>query len=270
MDRETANSIFNEIKSFKYTSLEYSEPDDILNSEVLCFNSDAIILYTPEEKYIKIHWASNDAESILNIVGNLKNEIYIEFIPEEFLDQFSNYGLSMHSEFLDFFNMDLQNNVPTSICVNDILFLTLNECCNASELTKECESDSRGFKGDTEEWFKEWINSEYGKVIIIKEQELIAGLCCVNLYDIENKAGPTAWFREIVVKPCYRGRGFGKKLFEQAICYAVAIGAKRGFLHCDVENKNAISLYNKYGFYSKQERGQINMKRSAQGGEFEL
>lgn len=80
--------------------------------------------------------------------------------------------------------------------------------------------------------------------------------------EVDNIKGPVLWIREIDVMPSYRGRGYGKRLLEQALAYGISKGMKRGFLHCDVENKNAISLYNQFGFFSKPGRGQINMIRN--------
>ncbi len=54
MDRETAQSVFKAIEAFKYTSLAYSEPDEILNSDLICFNYDAIVLCTHEGNHVKV------------------------------------------------------------------------------------------------------------------------------------------------------------------------------------------------------------------------
>jgi len=43
-------------------------------------------------------------------------------------------------------------------------------------------------------------------------------------------------------------------LMEHAIRYGVANGAVKGFLAADVHNKNAIGLYEKYGFHAKKRR----------------
>lgn len=261
MERDHANQILEDINLYKFTSLSYTEPDEILDYSIID-RADAIIL-TPDDKgQTKIHWASNHAKDIVSHVNPLNGPLYIEFIPEEFVNELIDAGFTIHSEFLDFFNNDLCQFTSEAIDPDDIVFMCLEECEEASKVTQACKNDSRGFHGETKEWFEEWIGSEHNKVLTLKIKDAIIGLCCVSIYDFENEKGPTAWIREIAVKPEYRGQGFAKRLLEQAIKYTVSKGAKRGFLHCDIENKNAIGLYNKYGFHSKPGRGQINMIRS--------
>ncbi len=262
MELIEAKQILDYSRGFKYSSLQYCETDDILNYEILTNDNSSIMLISNGINSTKLHWAANNIESLINFITKINGSIYIEFIPPEFVDVLTSIGFIIHSEFMDFFNMNLENTETTEINDGDILFLKPDECEKASQLTKDCKNDSRGFYGDSTEWFSEWISSEHGKVIILKDEDKLLGLSCVSLYDFENEKGPILWIREIVVRSEHRGKGLGKKLFELAIAYGKSVGAKRGFLLCDVENKNAIGLYNKYGFFAKEGRGQINMIRS--------
>jgi len=264
MDQYEASRIIDRSMSFQHTSLRYSEPDEIVDCSILCNDADVIVLTVPFDEYIKIHWAANDAQKVLKVIRPLHGSLYIEFIPPEFVDAFGKHGFGIHSEFLDFFNTDLEKTLSEPADINKIKFLDRAGCGRASELTMESRNDSRGFRGDSKEWFEEWIGTDNCSVIIIEENGLLIGLCCISLYDFDNVKGPSLWIREIAVKPSFRGKGYGKQLLQQAISYGISKGAKRGFLHCDIENKNAIGLYNKFGFFSKPERGQINMAKNVQ------
>jgi len=262
MDQDSLCQIIEHSNTFRYSSLMYTEPDEISDYNILCDSEDAIVLAGPHEGGLKIHWASNRVEPVIRALEPLLGSIYIDFIPEEFIDHFEKAGFAIHSEFIDFFNTDLAKYSPDDIDLQSIQFLKPDESHAAAALTQESINDSRGFQGDSTEWFEEWLNTEHCYVIVQKEYDSIIGLCCIGFYDFDNVKGPALWVREVVVKASHRGKGYGKSLLRQAIAFGVSKGMKRGFLHCDVENRNAIALYNQFGFFQKQERGQINMIRT--------
>lgn len=126
----------------------------------------------------------------------------------------------------------------------------------ASDMSKLCATQSRGFQGESTDWFTNWVKEN--EVIVTKDGNSLIGYCCVSIY----ADGTMLWIREIAVSPQYQGRGYGKKLMEQAIQYGVKMGAKRGFLAADVLNTNAIGLYNSYGFIQRDSHGELQMIRA--------
>ncbi|MCX7772973.1 MAG: GNAT family N-acetyltransferase [Clostridia bacterium] len=255
------SGLLEKAKQFAFTSMAYCEPEDLEGFELVYLNDKLILLKKPERQAVKLHWASNDAESLLSPLTQIQGSLYIEFIPESFLSSFEGSGFTICSEFCDFFNPSLKEYTPHPIDPNEMVYLDAIECEEASRLTYSCEAHSRGFHGDTAQWFREWLDSEHGNVLVLKEGSALAGLCCVSLYGFESEKGPVLWVRELAVKPEFRGRGYGRRLLEQAFLYGLNRGAVRGFLLCDIQNDTAIQLYRSLGFERKPGRGQINMER---------
>lgn len=52
----------------------------------------------------------------------------------------------------------------------------------------------------------------------------------------------------IAVAPTHRGQGVGKRILEEMHAYAKARGVERMLLEVRVSNRNAIGLYEKYGY----------------------
>jgi len=134
-------------------------------------------------------------------------------------------------------------------------YLVRHECDDVAALSQKCKLQSRGFEGETVEWFAEWLLEN--KIIVLRAHSMIVGFCCVSIYN----EGTTLWIRKIAVDPEHQGMGLGKKLMEQAICYGVEHGATRGFLAADILNKNAIGLFNKYNFLAKDSDSELQMIR---------
>lgn len=125
-----------------------------------------------------------------------------------------------------------------------------------SQLSKRCAGQSRGFYGEDAARFSKWLD-DGNQIILIRDQGQIAGFCCVAVY----AEGTTLWLREIAVEPASQGRGYARRLVEQAISYGIAMGAVKGFLAVDTSNLRAISIYEKYGFAKSNETGELQMVR---------
>ena len=179
----------------------------------------------------------------------------IGFVPLDFVGELEKAGFVVWSNWIDFFNNDIAGTPVTFKDYNAIKFLQSGEQAYIKEMTTMCADLSRGFSAETEEWFIEWQRDN--DIIIIKDGEILAGYCCVAVYD----DGNIVWIRRIAVKPEYQNKGYGKILMEQAIAYGVNKGAKRGFLASDTLNANAIALYKKCGFVPQSETGEITMKK---------
>ncbi len=253
-------SLFNEIqdkaKQYKYTSIKYLDYDECNNSDVLLYSLNIILLLDKSKLPAKVYFATDTFEMVLDYLNQFDSEIQINFVPHEFKEKLEDIGFCSWAEYIDFFNYSLVDTIIEHRSFNDIMFLHQNECALASVLSKRCANQSRGFIGETEEWFSDWASKN--DVIIVRQNDEIAGFCCVSIYN----NGTTLWLREIAVDPNYQGAGLGKKLMEQAICYGINKGAIKGFLAADVLNDTAIKLYNKYGFNTKDTFGELQMRRT--------
>lgn len=263
------NLVFNKIKekaeNFEHNSLMYVDYEDIKNYEILCDNSQLLILFGLKDKFEmhEIHWATNEASFLIDFVKHLNKEIFISFIPNNWVDLFKSNNFIEYGILRDYW-MNRLDFIPS--CENYIK-LTEDECEEASNVTLSCKEQSREFFGETLEWFKEWIKSDSSTdsdykdcaVLVHKEYDNLAGIVCVATYGHNSSKGTVVWIRELAVNPKFQGKGIGRKLLLQGLNYGKEHGAVRAFLMADDCNTNAISLYKSVGFVPNEEPGQIDM-----------
>lgn len=274
--------IVEKARQFKFNSLEYVDIEDVDKSKIFINTNSCVFLYqnssVKKELYwdsksinnIQLFWAADSKESYFNgLIKTIdhikKNEgdiekIYIEFIPEDFLEDMYRLGFNIVSEWVDFWNNDIASlNAKYKPKVN-IRLLMDNEIKAASDVTKSCTSYSRGFTGQSEDIISEWLDTGNSYLFVAELDGTIVGLCFVILYGFDSEKGTILWIRELVVNPKYQSRGIGRQLISHGIEWGKENGAKRSFLACDSENYNAIKLYESLNYKRKDERGQINME----------
>jgi len=247
------NAIIEKARRYKYSSMNYIEFDDCKNAEVLYDHDDLILMQDKNKTPSMLYFATNDFESLIKIVADIPGKLRLHFVPREFADKLCEIGFNEWGEYVDFWNSDLSKTAAQFGNINETEYLNIAGCKKVSEVSRSVRLQSRGFEGETEEWFEEWLNEN--KVIIQRKDSEIVGFCCISIYD----EGTTLWIREVAVDPKYQGMGLGKKLIEQSIKYGVQSGAVKGFLSADVLNKNAIGLYNSYGFYAEGLESELQM-----------
>lgn len=240
-------------KEYKYSSLNHLEFDECKNAEILYDRDDLILMQDNNKTSAILYFATNDFEALIKLIADISGAQRLHFVPRDFVAQLNEIGFVEWGEYVDFFNTDLSKTITQFDCVDEIDYLSVDDCEEASIVSKSCKLQSRGFEGESTEWFAQWLNEN--NVIIQRRDSVIAGYCCVSIYN----EGTTLWIREIAVDPKYQGTGLGKKLMEQAIKYGIENGAVKGFLAADILNENAISLYNKYDFYAKDTKGELQM-----------
>lgn len=276
------NNLIEKARGLKYSSLDYVDIEDIKASKI--FNNDDSNIFLYQNSNIKkelywesksnhsfqLFWAANSRESFLEGLAQTieyikktelnPDKIYIEFIPEEFLDDMNNMGFSIVSEWVDFWNSDLKSvdiAYKNKISIREVVEKDIKA---VSEVTKSCTGYSRGFTGQSEDIIKEWMDTENSYLFVAEVDGTIVGLCFVILYGFDSEKGTILWIRELVVNPKFQSNGIGRRLIIHGINWGVENGAKRSFLACDVENYKAIRLYENLGYKKKEERGQINME----------
>ncbi|GHV32417.1 hypothetical protein FACS18949_03250 [Clostridia bacterium] len=249
------DAIVHRAKEYKYSSMNYIDFDECKNSEILYDKEDLILLQDKSKIPSMIYFAANDFEFFLKILADISCKLRLHFVPREYAEQLERLGFIEWGEYTDFWNDNLVNTAAHFVNIRSAEFLNEADCVEVSVVSQKCRLQSRGFEGESPDWFAKWLQEN--KVIIQRKDSVIAGFCCVSIY---NK-GTTLWIREIAVDPVCQGTGLGKKLMEQAICYGIENGASKGFLLADVLNENAIGLYTKYNFYATGVDSELQMIR---------
>ncbi|MBM7573618.1 ribosomal protein S18-alanine N-acetyltransferase [Aquibacillus albus] len=103
------------------------------------------------------------------------------------------------------------------------------------------EQSSFGVPWSKEVFFKELTENPYSIYFVIEEDGRIFGYCGMWLVIDE------AQITNIALLPEYRGRKFGKALFQYVLNQAIALGAARLSLEVRVSNVVAQNLYRQFG-----------------------
>jgi ribosomal protein S18 acetylase RimI-like enzyme len=247
------NEIVDSAKKCKYSSMNYIDYKDCSDAEVYVKRNGLILLKDESKTPAILYFAADDFESLINLIADIPGKLRLNFVPREFAAQLKNIGFIEWAEFTDFWNDNLADTLVRLSNIGNVEYLSVDECEDASIVSQKCKLQSRGFEGESPEWFKEWLLEN--KVIVWRRESRVVGFCCVSIYN----EGTTLWIREIAVDPAYQGKGIGKNLMEKAIRYGVEAGAIKGFLAADILNKNAISLYKKYDFLVKDVESELQM-----------
>lgn len=265
MKKDDFNIIQKKLNNYKFSSMAYTEYEDICDYEVEIANDDIILIYgfNTEAKTNEYHWAANTVDSLLTFLGD-KKDFLLTFAPHEWIPDLEKAGFVIRNAWHDYFNKDFKDIVPSS----DFDFLKIDECTKASELTLMCRNQSRGFTGQTPEWISDWINNKNGNstdtnnnAILVERNENneILGLLCTATYPHTSKSGNVVWVRELAVNPKYQNQGIGRKLLMNCFSYGKFFDADEAYLAADEQNDGAIHLYRSVGFRPSNEESQIDM-----------
>ncbi len=223
--------------------------------------SKGVIKIKDELKKTIVHWSVDTVEDLLEGINLVKSDkvLYIEFIPDEFVKVLEDNGFKISSEWKDYWNNDLNKfSVEKN---NNISVLDLEDIHEAYDVVKSCEGLSNDFEEQELEWFEEFLKDEEASIFKYKLDGETIAVLMNTFYGHKSEKGKVFWLREIAVRPEYHNKGYGNKLIKHALNFAISKEAKRAFLACDALNFNAIHLYNKLGFHTTEESGQINMIR---------
>ena len=267
MREKEFNKIKSKLDSFKFTSMEYMDYEDVSGYEIEVENENIIMIYgyNREAKINEYHWATSKVEYLIEYLKE-KKDFLITFIPNEWVPNLEKVGFVICNAWHDYF----MNNLDEIKCLGGYDFLTSNRCEEASKVTMMCKNQSRGFTGQTVKWMEEWINNTElsgvgtgtrNNAILIERNsdDQIIGIICVATYAHESEKGPIVWIREVAVNPSYQNKGIGRKLVLQALSYGKKYNATRAFLAADECNLSGIHLYTSIGFIPSDEESQIDM-----------
>lgn len=260
-------------KKYQYTSLLYTDLDDIgkISLDNILETEDYIFILKEEENQFHIYWSAqakkdffNGLEKSLKLIEQKninKKRVYIQFIHEDFVENLKELGFEIDAQFCDFWIKNLNDtNVPEPL-FKKVRFMKDEEYKETAAVTRSCRGQSRGFNGENDAFTKEWNEDKNSCIIIAESDNNIVGVCYMNIYGFDSEQGPIAWLREIAVHPDYQGKGIGYSLIYSGLNWGKEQGAIRSFLAADLENHNAIRLYEKFGYRKKEDFGEINMAK---------
>lgn len=265
MLEEQFDKIKNRLQQFRFTSLKYTDYEEIADYKILTEDDSAIIIYgyDSESNRYEYHWACNHKEDLLKQLEKRNDNEKLTFVPRSWIESIENLGFNIYAIWNDYFADQLQEyvNFEEAEYVND------NNANEASKVTLSCAGQSRGFTGQSELWMEQWIDNRepaspdyaYDCAVIAEVIQEMVGVICVGMYGSGDKK--TLWIREIAVKPAFQGKGIARKLIGQAFAYGLNHGAEKAFLMADECNENALHLYRSMGFKAISDEGQIDMVR---------
>lgn len=248
-----------------FTSLKYVDFEDFKHAEVIFEDESLVLLRDLGEAPPQIHFATNDLGAMLDKIDVLDLKGLMKFIPYPSIEQFEAHGFKVHCAYQDYFLRGLdeiqlyESTMPESSAQgkkeDSLLYATQEDVSRLTELSMACAGLSRGFFGETDEWFREWLDENEILIKVVDQQ--IVGFCCISVY----AEGTTLWIRELAVHPDYQGRGFARELLKSALCIGQKRGAHKSFLAVDIENSRAIEIYTSFGFQAKENEIEVQMMR---------
>lgn len=253
------NNVIKRAKKFAYNSFQYMVPEAPLK---VFEGDDYIIIAEQDHDRIKFFWAVDSFERLReavkeNVEEFVPAEVFLEFIPPEFVDGLEENGFQVISEWVDFWMADLQDKSWDYPLTAEIRLIDDSEAGLAASVTRSCAGVSREFRGESEPAMLEWMNQEDHEILVAVKNEQIVGVCMMATY--EGGKGKTVWLRELAVHPDYQYQGIGRSLAKVCLEWGQEQGGLVSFLATDTENLHAIRLYEKLGYQRQEGRGQINM-----------
>ncbi|HCL01415.1 MAG TPA: hypothetical protein DHW61_03215 [Lachnoclostridium phytofermentans] len=266
IDRNKFDTIKMKLKDYKFNSLEYTEYESVSDFNIVKEDKEGLILLGKEKETnrYEVHWTVNQVEVLSEQVKKLGSNILVSFIPLEWKDYLISQGFKEYGFLRDYW-IDQINKVNTDGI--QIHYLGDNREKQASEVTYSCQWQSREFRGESEEWVKQWLDGtcpdasicSNTNILVREEAGTLAGIVCVGIYGETSEKGKVIWVREVAVSPSFQGKGFGQNLILQAIAYGKEQGAVRSFLMADELNEPAKHVYEKIGYVGSETEGQLDM-----------
>lgn len=257
-------------KQYMYNSLEHIDDNDLAGASVFAQTEDSLLVYKETSGVLNVYWAAQEKDQLItklrDFIGFLPTpvdgarKVHIAFIPKNFVADLEKLGFQIECEWMDFWIADLASRRIEKENRYIIRPLAENECSRAGEITRMCSGSSRGFRGESDQWVMEWKAADNSEVFAAIEDNRILGVCFVNLYGFDSEKGTVLWLREVAVDPSYQRKGIGRALMNHALQWGIENGARRSFLACDSDNRNAIALYESLGYRCNPDQSEINME----------
>lgn len=258
IDELTFEKLMTASESMQWRSLMYLDYEEVADAEIIHSSPDLILLHNKRQTPAELHFATNSLEVLSSELRDRKLHGKLKFIPLEHVPAFEKIGFKVDCAFSDFVNPDINSPIQPPHSHTNFVFAEAADIPELVALSQACKGMSRGFNGETDTWFHEWLDENH--ILIQRDNNAIAGFCCVSIYN----EGATLWVRELAVLPELQGKGIGRALLSQAIQFGVTEKARNAFLAVDIENHNAIHLYKQMGFVQKENEIEIQMIKPAE------
>lgn len=227
----------------------------------------AVVALVPGGQRLTAHWGAACAEELVNalqdairLTGRKEARVYMEWVPDSFLPALQAIGFEEHSHWRDFWIRELDRASSDRIELEGIREAGPQDFAAASVVTRECRLQSRGFEGEDEAFFHEWVAEPPSTVLVAELNGQVVGMACLRVYGFGHEKGPVCWLRELAVSPEFQGRGIGRALVLAGLEWGKSCGARRSFLATDRLNEQAIRLYTSIGYrLNDDDPGQRNM-----------
>ncbi|MDH8676869.1 GNAT family N-acetyltransferase [Fusibacter bizertensis] len=253
MNNDQFERIIDMAKDKKYSSLNYVDFEDLSDAMIVVDEAEVKLLLDRSKEPNEIYYAADDLKYTLDVIKEHSIIGLIKFIPLEAIPLFEQHGFDIHCIFQDYILRDLDQLTGLKSQAIEMQFASIEDAKALAKLSQACKGMSRGFYGETEEWFIEWLAEN--KVLVHRIDGEIVGFCCISIYS----DGEVLWIRELAVSPKFQGRGIGRNLLKAGLSYGHIQGAKKGFLAVDTENANAIHLYKQFGFVAKENEFEVQL-----------
>lgn len=260
---------FDQIKqralNFRRSSFQYIDFDGLDEFRIIADNDTLVLLwgFSATSHSWQYHWAADSAADLIpHLIAD--KPFILTFVPKEWVPALEAAGMQIRSVWHDYFRKSLDDiAIEPEMALN---LLSIHEAEEASEVTLQCKGLSRGFSGQSADWFRDWLSNNdmvNDPAILGYRSDVgeLVGVLCTGLYGQEDQQGGVVWVKEVAVKPGHQGQGIGRTLITQALHYGKRHGAQKAFLAVDEDNVGAIHLYESMGFVASAEEGEINMVR---------
>jgi hypothetical protein len=168
MTKEQFLEVENNLEMFEFTSLTYTEYEEIADYKVVTMNPNVIIIYgfNVESKKYEFHWACNNQQDLLNGLDKRNDNELVTFVPKAWVKDLEMDGFHINAVWNDYFAIDLAKYAIDF----EPIFVTVDKYVEASQVTQSCLGQSRGFMGQSKDWIKQWIeivNLQYQMMFLI-------------------------------------------------------------------------------------------------------
>lgn len=91
-----------------------------------------------------------------------------------------------------------------------------------------------------------------GRLFVLRDQGRVAGMANLLITVSTAEGCRVAVLEDVIVRSEYRGKGLGRRLVEQVLCWAKTEGMTRVTLLADRDNEAALAFYRELGFDASQ------------------
>lgn len=249
-----SKDLYEILKSKEVNALTYIPYSSVKEAVKVKQTSGLIESFNDDLALKEVYYGYDKFDEIYEDLPKVKQSHLISFIPSDQVETMKTYGYEVYGHYKEY----RMKNIPLSD--TPLQVVSDNELHALVDISYKCQFQTRGFLGHDENWFQEWIeNGDHqipvngvSDLLVIKEEETIAGYACIAVYN------GVLWIREIAIDPEFQCKGYGRKLLEMAFLYGHEHDANKSYLMADTLNAPGHKLYTSLGYQETSDE-QIDM-----------